>query len=403
MHLTLFIAKRYLFAKKSHNVINIISVISAAGIAVGTAALIIILSVYNGFEGLIKSLYSVYESDLLITPATGKNFSPKTAQFNQIRNNNKTAAFCEIIQENVFIKYGNQESVATIKGVDTNFSKITQIKNFIKEGEFSLYHGEVPQAIIGRSMAFHLGVRVHFVEPLQLYFPSRNRALSLVNPTSSLNLQEVFPAGLFTLDQNFDKKYIFIPIETARNLLEYENEVSSIEIYTKEGVNIDQFKEEIKKSIGPEYIVKDRYEQNETLYKMMKSEKVSIYIILLFVLIIISCNLFGSLSMLIMEKKEDAETLKALGANDRLIKKIFLIEGWMISLLGILIGVVVALIASFTQQHFGIIPMPGNFIVDSYPIIVQFQDVILTICGVAIIGLFSATLPFLIVKKIENF
>ena len=377
--------------------------ISAAGIAIGTAALIIILSVYNGFEGLIKSLYSTYESDLLITPVVGKSFSPKTAQFDKIRSNNNIAAFCEVIEENVFVKYGNQESVATIKGVDTSFERITLIKNFIKEGKFSLYHGEIPQAIMGRSMAFHLGLRVHFVEPIELYFPSRNRTLSIINPSSSLNIQEVFPVGLFTLDQNFDNKYIFIPIEVTRNLLEYEQEVTSVEIYTKPLVNIELLKEKITKTLGPDYFVKDRYEQNETLYKMMKSEKVSIYIILLFVLIIISCNLFGSLSMLIIEKKDDAETLKALGANDTLIKRIFLLEGWMISLLGIFAGVVVALFFSFIQQQFGIIPMPGNFIVSSYPIIVNFQDVILTICGIAIIGLLSAMLPFFIVKKIENF
>ncbi len=403
MHLTFFIAKRYLFAKKSHNVINIISVISAVGIAIGTAALIIILSVYNGFEGLIKSLYSTYESDLLITPLVGKSFSPKTAQFEEIRNNQNIAAFCEIIEENVFVKYGNQESIATIKGIDSSFTHITPINKYIKEGEFSLYHGEIPQAIMGRSMAFHLGLRVHFVEPLQLFFPSRNRPLSIVNPTSSLNIQRVFPAGLFTIDQGFDKKYIFIPIEVARDLLEYEQEVTSIEIYTKSHANIEHLKGEISKTIGKEYVVKDRYEQNETLYKMMKSEKVSIYIILFFVLIIISCNLFGSLSMLIMEKKEDADTLKALGANDSVIKKIFLLEGWMISLLGIFAGVIVALLFSYIQQQFGIISMPGNFIVNSYPVIIKFQDVLLTICGIALIGLLSAMLPFLIVKKIENF
>lgn len=403
MRLTLFIAKRYLFAKKSHNVINIISVISAAGIAIGTAALIIILSVYNGFEGLIKSLYSTYESDLLITPAVGKSFLPNTVEFHKVRNFQEVDAFCEIIEENVFVKYGAQESVATIKGIDSNFARITQIKDFMKEGEFFLYHGEIPQAIMGRSMAFHLGLRVHFLDPLQLYFPSRNRALSIVNPSSSLNRQKVFPVGLFTIDQGFDKKYIFIPIEVARNLLEYEQEVSSIEIYTKPNVNIEALKEGVIKTLGQEYVVKDRYEQNETLYKMMKSEKVSIYIILLFVLIIISCNLFGSLSMLIIEKKEDAETLKALGANDSLIKRIFLLEGWMISLLGIFAGVVVALFVSFVQQQFGVIPMPGNFIVSSYPIIVKFQDVLLTICGIAVIGLLSAMLPFLIVKKIEDF
>lgn len=399
----LFIAKRYLFAKKSHNVINIISVLSAVGIAIGTAALIIILSVYNGFEGLIKSLYSTYESDLLITPSAGKSFSPNTAQFDKIRNQKEIAAFCEVVEENVFVKYGSQESVATIKGVDSSFARITQIKKYIKEGEFSLYHGELPQAILGRSMAFNLGLRVHFVDPLQLYFPSRNRTLSIVNPTASLNLQKVFPVGLFTIDQNFDKKYLFIPIEVARNLLEYEQEVSSIEIYTKPNVNINQLKANIKELLGLDYMVKDRYEQNETLYKMMKSEKVSIYIILLFVAIIISCNLFGSLSMLIIEKREDTKTLKALGANDSLIKKIFLFEGWMISLLGIFVGVIFALLLSFIQQQFGIIPMPGSFIVNSYPIIVKFQDVAITICGIAVIGLLSAMLPFLIVKKIENF
>lgn len=377
--------------------------ISAAGIAIGTAALIIILSVYNGFEGIIKSLYSTYESDLLITPAIGKTFSPNTAQFQQVRDNQNIAEFCEIVEENVFVKYGNQESVATIKGVDSNFAHITQIKKYIKEGEFSLFHGETPQAIMGRSMAFRLGLRVHFIDPLQLYFPSRNRALSIVNPASSLNMQEIFPAGLYTLDQGFDNKYIFIPIEVARNLLEYEHEVTSVEIYTKGNVNIEQLKAEIKKIVGPDYFVKDRYEQNETLYKMMKSEKVSIYIILLFVVIIISCNLFGSLSMLIIEKKDDTNTLKALGANDKMIKRIFLLEGWMISLLGIFVGVVIALFSSFIQQQFGIIPMPGNFIVSSYPIIVNLQDVVLTICGIAAIGLFSAMLPFLIVKKIENF
>ncbi len=403
MNLTLFIAKRYLFAKKSHNVINIISIISAGGIAIGTAALIIILSVYNGFEGLIKSMYSTYESDLLITPTHGKSFLPNTAQFDIIRQDTSIAAFCEIVQENVFVKYGDQESIATMKGVDSYYERITLIKNYIKEGEFSLRHGEIPQAVMGRSLAFDLGLRVHFVDPVELYFPSRNRNLSMINPASSLNRERVFPGGLFTIDQNFDQKFIFIPIEIARNLLEYEEEVSSVELYLKPGSDVPRLKKEIISLLGDEYVVQDRYEQNETLYKMMHSEKLSIYIILLFIVIIISCNLFGSLSMLIIEKRDDTETLKALGANNKTIKRIFLIEGWMISLSGILTGTVIALALCFTQQFFGIIPMPGNFVIDSYPIVVKFGDVLLTIAGISLIGLLSAMLPFMIVKKIENF
>ncbi|HBZ26766.1 MAG TPA: hypothetical protein DEO54_11145 [Rikenellaceae bacterium] len=403
MHLPLFIAKRYLFAKKSHNVINIISLISAGGIAVGTAALIIILSVYNGFEGLIKSLYGAYESDLLISPVLGKSFIPAGEQFEAIRKDSRIAAFCEVVEENVFIKYGDQESVATIKGVDSAYSRITQLHQYIKEGEFSLYHGEIPQAVLGRFLAYHLGLRVHFNESLALYFPSRNSRLSIVNPSSSLNTEEVFPSGIFSLEQGFDKKYIFIPISVARDLLEYENEVSYVELYLNNKEQLPSVKRELINTLGDKYLIKDRFEQNETLYKMMESEKLSIYIILLFVLVIISCNLFGSLSMLIIEKREDASTLKAMGADDRLIKRIFLLEGWMISLLGVAVGTVVALAFCFAQQTFGIIPMPGNFIIENYPIVVRASDVIITVCGIAIIGFFAAHLPLAIVKKIENF
>ncbi|PKP07216.1 MAG: hypothetical protein CVU10_06630 [Bacteroidetes bacterium HGW-Bacteroidetes-5] len=383
--------------------INIISLISAGGIAVGTAALIIILSVYNGFEGLIKSLYGAYESDLLISPVLGKSFIPAGEQFEAIRKDSRIAAFCEVVEENVFIKYGDQESVATIKGVDSAYSRITQLHQYIKEGEFSLYHGEIPQAVLGRFLAYHLGLRVHFNESLALYFPSRNSRLSIVNPSSSLNTEEVFPSGIFSLEQGFDKKYIFIPISVARDLLEYENEVSYVELYLNNKEQLPSVKRELINTLGDKYLIKDRFEQNETLYKMMESEKLSIYIILLFVLVIISCNLFGSLSMLIIEKREDASTLKAMGADDRLIKRIFLLEGWMISLLGVAVGTVVALAFCFAQQTFGIIPMPGNFIIENYPIVVRASDVIITVCGIAIIGFFAAHLPLAIVKKIENF
>lgn len=402
MHFSLFIASRYLFAKKSHNVINVISAISAGGIAVGTAALIIILSVYNGFEGLLKSLYSTYEADILIEPVRGKSFSPDTLYISQISQIEGIEAVCSIVEENIFVRYGSSESIATIKGVDSNFTSVTNIRNYIKEGEFSLFHGELPQAIMGRSMAFDLGLRVHFVDPLVLYYPSRNRPLSLINPASSLNIAKVFPSGLFTIDQEFDNKYIIVPVSVARNLLEYTNQVTSLEIYTSEDADIQKIKSQIIDITGNRYSVKDRFEQNETMYKMMRSEKLSIYIILLFILIIISCNLFGSLSMLIMEKKEDTLTLLSMGAKERLIKNIFIAEGWMISLFGIFTGTVIALTVCFLQQKLGIVPMPGNFIIDSYPVVVKFSDVVLTVIFTSIIGLLSAMLPFVIIKNFKK-
>lgn len=403
MILPFFIAKRYLFAKKSHNVINIISLISASGIALGTMALIIILSVYNGFEGLIKSLYSAHDSDLLIIPREGKSFVPHSQGFDFIRSSEKVARFCEIIEENIFIKYSQQESVATIKGVDSNYQAITQLRDFITDGEFSLYQGEVPQAIVGRGIANNLRLNIHFVDPLYLYFPSRNNPISLINPTSSLNQERVFPSGIFSIEQGFDNKYIYIPIEVARNLTEYDNEVTSVELYLKEGSDKEELKGEFGNALGEDFIIKNRYEQNETLYRMMRSEKLSIYIILLFVIIIISCNLFGSLSMLIIEKREDVESLKSMGANDKLIKHIFLLEGWFISIIGIIAGTILGLIICFIQMKYGIVTMPGNFIIDSYPVVVKFVDVTLTVCGVAAIGYLAAKLPLLILKKVENF
>lgn len=403
MILPFFIAKRYLFAKKSHNVINIISLISASGIALGTMALIIILSVYNGFEGLIKSLYSAHDSDLLIIPREGKSFVPHSQGFDFIRSSEKVARFCEIIEENIFIKYSQQESVATIKGVDSNYQAITQLRDFITDGEFSLYQGEVPQAIVGRGIANNLRLNIHFVDPLYLYFPSRNSPISLINPTSSLNQERVFPSGIFSIEQGFDNKYIYIPIEVARNLTEYDNEVTSVELYLKEGSDKEELKGEFGNALGEDFIIKNRYEQNETLYRMMGSEKLSIYIILLFVIIIISCNLFGSLSMLIIEKREDVESLKSMGANDKLIKHIFLLEGWFISIIGIIAGTILGLIICFIQMKYGIVTMPGNFIIDSYPVVVKFVDVTLIVCGVAAIGYLAAKLPLLILKKVENF
>jgi ABC-type lipoprotein release transport system permease subunit len=400
---SLFIAIRYLFAKKSHNVINIISLISASGIAIGTAALIIILSVYNGFEDLIRSLYSAHECDLLITPSRGKTFDPGTVTFDQVRNSSDVVYFCEVIQENLFVKYGQEESVAIMKGVDSVFQSFTGLTHYITEGEFMLWHGEIPQAVIGRGVAITLGLKVHFLDPLILYLPSRTRQISMSNPVSSLNVEKVFPAGVFSLEKGFDNNYIFVPIEIARSLTEYDTEVTSVELYLKDGVDPAKVKEDLERLLGSDFVIKTRYQQNETLYKMMSSEKFSIYLILLFVIIIISTNLFGSLSMLIIEKKEDVKILRSMGAGDNLIKRLFLFEGWLISLLGILAGVILGLMICIIQIRYGIISMPGNFIVDAYPVVIKLRDVIFTVTGVAFIGYLASMFPSRFLKKVDIF
>jgi len=362
--------------------------ISASGIAIGTAALIIILSVYNGFEDLIRSLYSTHECDLLIIPAAGKSFDPGTADFEKVREMVEIRHFCEIVQENLFVKYNQEESVATIKGVDSVFQSFTGLRNYMSEGEFSLWHGELPQAVLGRGLAMNLGLRVHFVDPLVLYLPSRTREISLINPASSLNTEKVFPAGVFSLEKGYDNSFIFVPLSVARSLTEYENEVTSVELYLNEEADNEKVRKKIQSIIGDSFIIKTRYEQNETLYKMMTAEKLSIYIILLFVIIIISANLFGSLSMLIIEKRDDAAVLRSMGADEKTVRRVFLFEGWMISLLGILAGVIIGVAVCLLQIRFGLVPMPGNFIVEAYPVVVKFWDIVFTVLGVALIGYF---------------
>ncbi len=402
MNLPLFIAGRYLFAKKSHNVINIISLISATGVALGTMALIVVLSVYNGFEGLIKNLYNSYEPDLLILPASGKTFAANNNIFTSIKDSPNVLSFSEIVEENVFLKYRDNEAIATIKGVDSSFLKNSNLYKFIISGEFSLKHGDIEQAVVGREIASKLGINIHFIDPLYLFFPSSKKEISIINPASSLNSEKVFPSGIFSIEMSYDKKYLFIPIETARRVLDYTNEVTSIEIHTKKGVNSEAFQNEISKMLGKNYIVKNRYQQKETIYKMMKSEKLSIYIILIFIITIISFNIYGSLSMLIFEKRTDIETFKSIGADENTVKRIFMFEGWLISLIGIATGAILGVVITTLQKYFGFVPMPGSFIVDSYPVLLKASDIVLSVIGVAIIGYFAAIMPLNILKKFKK-
>lgn len=402
MRLPLFIAKRYLFAKKSHNVINIISAISAIGMAIGTAALIIIMSIYNGFDSLIKSMMSNVEPDLLITPATGKSFIPEGDTYDWIYEQECVKNMCSVVQEQVFISYDGQQGLATVKGVDWIYEGESPIRDHLREGEFLMHRGDVPLAAVGIGLAYQMGISPRFLTPIEIYFPSRTRRISMTNPAASLESIKVWPSCTFSVNTEVDSKLMLIPIEEMRELLEYEDEVSAIEIRTSEGTSSKELallQKEIGERLGPDYKVKNRFQQNESLYKMMKYEKAAIYMILIFVIIIIAFNIFGSLSMLIIEKDEDILTLRSLGARERLIKRIFVLEGWMISLTGLAAGLVVGIGFALIQQHFGLIKMPGSFIIQAYPVILSFWDILLTIAGVALIGYIIALLPVHIYRK----
>ena len=402
MRLAPFIAGRYLFARKSHNVINIISAISAIGMAIGTAALIIILSVYNGFDSLIRSMMSTVEPDLLITPSAGKVFVPEGEAYDWIYDQPEVLSMCCILEENVFISYDGSQGLAKAKGVDWIYEEESPLADNIRNGEFRLYKGDVPQAVVGGSLAYELGINPRFVSPIEIYYPSRTKRISLADPASALEKAKVFPSGVFSINEDVDKELMIVPIETMRQLLDYDDEVSAIEIRVVEGTGrkeLRQLQEGIAKRLGDGFEVKDRYRQNEVLYKMMMYEKLATYLILLFVIIIIAFNIFGSLTMLIIEKEDDIRILRSMGADRKLIRRIFVLEGWMISLAGMAAGVAAGTVLALIQQHFGIIKMPGHFMVQAYPIILSWTDLLLTSAGVAVIGYLIALLPVHIYRK----
>lgn len=396
MHLPLFIARRYLFAKKSHNVINIISAISAVGMAIGTAALIIILSIYNGFDELVKSTLSNVEPDILITPAKGKVFIPNGETFDRIRQNPLIDEYDLILQENVFVDYDGHQGIAKAKGVDSAFEAESPLAEHITNGEFSLHKGQLPQMVVGAGLAYKMGMNPAFLASAELYFPIRDRNFSLANPAASIETVRMRPSGIFSVNQQIDDDLMIVPIEEMRKLLGYEEEVSGVEIRLAEGSTAKDIRSAIKhiqKELGPEFKVLDRFRQNPSLYKMMRYEKAAIYLILIFVIIIIALNIFGSITMLIIEKKDDIETYRSLGATDKMLRHTFTLEGWLISLLGLAAGLVIGIGFSLAQQNFGFIKMPGSFLVNAYPVILQWQDVLATIAGVALIGYIIALLP----------
>ena len=378
--------------------INIISTISAIGIALGCMVLVVILSVYNGFDNLIKSLYNSYSPNYIIEAAKGKSFTADEALIGKIREQESTLAIAPLVQDNIFCTYNGSQSVATLCGVDSLFLQRSRLADYIVDGSFSTGLGEINGAIVSSKLAITLGIRCRFTTPLMLYYPKMRRNPAASNIQELLSILKAHPSGTIQLEKSFDNGLVYIGIERARQLLQFkENEVSALYLYgpagREEEAPSNSLTKRLREALGKEFVVKDRYMQNSTMYKMMRSEKIAVYLILLFVIIIVSFNIFGSISLLIIDKRGDIEILRSMGAREPLIKRVFMLQGFLISALGTLIGTALGVGLSLLQYHFEIIKLPGNFIIDHYPVEIVPQDLLYIVAGVLAAGYLISRLP----------
>ncbi|TVR69749.1 MAG: FtsX-like permease family protein [Marinilabiliales bacterium] len=396
MNFSLYIAKRYLVAKKSHNVINIISGISVVGVATGTMALIVILSVFNGFDSLLKSLFSVFDPELEITLVEGKTFSVEgDERFERIKEHPGVLYFTEVLEENALLMYGERQHIATMKGVEENFTEHSELQRMMMEGSLMLKDDMGNNfAVLGRGVANVLAVGLSFLTPLEIYIPSRTAGITM-NPDRAFNRRLIYPSGVFSVEQETDMNYLLVPLDFAREILEFREEVTSVELGLSPGFRESDVQDELQEILGDEFRVLNRYQQQEWLYKVMQSEKWAIFLILAFILVVASFNIIGSITMLIIEKKKDIAVLKSLGATENMIRKIFLFEGWMISVVGAAAGLLIGLAICVVQMEFGVVKLygSGTFIIDAYPVELQFTDFIYVFLTVLLIGFFAALVP----------
>lgn len=399
MNLPFYIAKRYLFSKKKHNAINVISAISVCGVALATMALVCTLSVFNGFQDMVATLFTAFDPELKITSVEGKVFSTNDERIAYLRTLPEIEVFTEVLEENAMVQYKDRQTMATLKGVSDNFEQLTSIDSILYgAGRFMLADEVVDYGIMGVELVSTLGTGLEFVHPLQIYMPKRQGKVNMSNPSASFNMDFLYSPGVvFAVNQlKYDSQYILTSLDFMRRLLDYETEVTALELKLKPSVNLASFKSRLSKELGHEFLVQNRYEQQADVFRIMEIEKLISYLFLTFILMIACFNVIGSLSMLIIDKRDDVVTLRNLGASDKLISKIFLFEGRLITTTGAVIGIVLGLILCLIQQHFGVISLGGggnNFIVDAYPVSVHWQDVLLIFATVVIVGFLSVWYP----------
>lgn len=399
MSFPFYIASRYLLSKKSHHAINIISGVSVCGVAIATAALVCILSVFNGFQDMVAGLFTAFDPELKVVPAEGKFMPADAKELEELRRMDGIAVYTETLEDNALLVINNRQTMVTIKGVEDNFEELTNIDDIlVGDGLFDLHADVIDYGILGSNLLLQLGLPTDFSSAIQVYAPRKGERINLADPRESLNQDELYsPKVGFMVKQNkYDSNYVITNIGFARRLFERQGYVSAVELKMKDGADLNSAKKKIQKLLGEKYSVLDRYEQQEDAFKIMKIEKLISYIFLTFILMIACFNIVGSLSMLIIDKKQDAITLRNLGATDKQISSIFMIEGRMICLLGAVIGIALGLSLCLLQQHFGLIRFgnsEGSYIIDAYPVSVHALDIVLIFVTVVVVGFMSVWYP----------
>ncbi|MBQ1670033.1 MAG: ABC transporter permease [Prevotella sp.] len=399
MNFPFFIARRYLFSKKSTNAINIISGISVIGVAVATMALVVTLSVFNGFHDLVASFFTTFDPQLKVTPVMGKTVAADDPILTQIKQLPEVDVATESVEDQALVIYRGRQAMVTVKGVEDNFDQLTHIKEILLgDGEYELHAADMFYGIPGIRLAEQLGTGYLYEEPLKVYAPRREGQLNMANPMDGLVEDELYSPGvIFQVSQSkYDKNYILTSIDFARRIFEQQGMISALELRLKPGSNFERVKSEIKDIAGDKYYVKDRFEQQDDTFKIMKIEKLMAYIFLTFILMIACFNIIGSLSMLIIDKKDDVVTLRNLGASDKQIVRIFLFEGRMISAIGAVLGIILGLALCWAQQTFGLVKLgssSASFVVNAYPVSVHPEDVILIFITVLVVGFLSVWYP----------
>ena len=399
MNFPFFIARRYLFSKKSTHAINVISGISIVGVATATMALVVTLSVFNGFHDMVASFFTSFDPQLKIVPAMGKTVAADDAALAKVKALPQIGVAMETVEDQALAVYRGRQAMVTIKGVEDSFSQLTHINEILLgDGQFELRAADMFYGTPGIRLAEQLGTGLMYEEPLQIYAPRREGQLNMANPLDGLIADELYSPGvIFNVKQaRYDKSYILTDIAFARRIFEQQGMVSALELRLKPGSNFDRVKSEIKQIVGDDFYVRDRFEQQDDTFKIMKIEKLIAYIFLTFILMVACFNIIGSLSMLIIDKKDDVVTLRNLGASDKQITRIFLFEGRLISALGAVLGILVGLLLCWLQQTYGLVKLgssSGSFIVNAYPVSVHPEDIILIFVTVLIVGFLAVWYP----------
>lgn len=400
-----YIARRYLFSKKSTHAINIISGISAVGVAVATMALVVTLSVFNGFSDLVATFFTSFDPQLKIVPAKGKTMPADAPGLDKVRQLTAVEVATNCLEDQALAVYQDKQEMVTIKGVDDNFTELVNIKDILMgDGVFDLHAANLEYGVIGIRLAQTLGTGTKWRDYLHIYAPRHEGQLDMTNPTDGFVEDSLLSPGvIFQVKQaKYDKAHIITSIGFASRIFERQGEVSSLELRLKSGSDISQVKEDIKQILGDQYKVEDRYEQQADTFRIMQIEKVMAYIFLTFILMVACFNIIGSLSMLIIDKKDDVVTLRNLGATDKQITHIFLFEGRMISAAGAVIGIILGLLLCWLQQQYGIVRLGSgseNFIIDAYPVSVHYTDVLIIFITVMLVGWLAVWYPVRAISK----